>query len=76
MGAVLLPEVDPVERALKEDGLLLFPLEVGLEVAPSPLSYFAAEQVRQAVAFPRYRIFLYNETDRTVALDLYVYLSR
>jgi hypothetical protein len=27
------------------------------------------------VAFPRYRVFLYNTTDKTVTVNLYAYLT-
>jgi len=75
VGAVLLPDEDPVLRALKEEGLYLFPLEITAHPTPTGPRTFSAETVRSIVGFPRYRIFFYNQTDRTAEVSLYLYLT-
>lgn len=74
-GAVLVPDEEPVIRALLEEGRFEFPLEVQATVSRTSRSSFASDQPRYALGFPRYRLFLYNTTDRSVEADLYLYLT-
>lgn len=74
VGAILLPDEDPVRRAFTENGETLFPLKVAADGAGAG-SYFASRSVRSTVAFPRYQIYLYNTTDKTVSATLYAYLT-
>lgn len=75
VGAVLLPDEEPVIRAFREKGELQF----GLEVVASGVSpagpYFASGQPRYQVGFPRYRVFLYNTSEKAVLVNLYAYLT-
>ena len=74
IGVILLPDDDRVLRAFVERGQLLLPLEVkAVPTAASP--YFAGESHRFTVAFPRYRVFLYNGGDRTVSATVHGYLT-
>jgi hypothetical protein len=75
VGVILLPEEEPVQRAFNEDGLLLFPLEIVASVSPGPKSHFASEAGRQNLAFPRYKVLLYNTTDRAASVTLFAYLT-
>ena len=75
IGALLIPEEETVLRAFEEDGRLLFPLEVRADSDMAAPPYFASTQGPLPVAFPRYRIFYYNTSDRTAAVDLYAYLA-
>jgi len=75
VGAVLIPDEEPVLRALKEEGQFLFPLEIAAHPAPSGPRTFSAATVRTIVGFPRYRIYFYNDTDRTAEVTLYLYLT-
>ena len=74
VGAILIPDEEAIARVLEERGQLLFPMDVKADV-PLSAAYFSSGQPRHTVAFPRYRVMLYNTTDRTVSVDLYAYLT-
>ncbi|MGH9869959.1 MAG: hypothetical protein ACREAA_17570 [Candidatus Polarisedimenticolia bacterium] len=74
VGALLVPDEDPILRVLDEQGLLQFPLEVKAPVALNTV-IFSSAQERRVVAFPRYRVLLYNTSDRTMTVDLFAYLT-
>lgn len=74
-GAILVPDEEPVLRALLEEGRYEFPLEVQAAVDRAGRGHFASQQPRYALGFPRYRLFLYNTADRSVEADVYVYLT-
>lgn len=74
VGAFLVPEEELVERAFREDGELLFSLEVSGRAEPGR-NYFASNQPVYTLGFSRYRIYYYNSTDKSVAATLYAYLS-
>ncbi len=73
VGALLIPEDREILRAWREDALALFPLEVST-IAESGAIRFHAQQVGR-VAFPQYDILMFNETNRSVEVDLHVYLT-
>ncbi len=74
VGAVLVPDEEPVLKAMREYGALQFPLEVTTTLAQGHDAVFSAQQ-HLALGFPRYRIYLYNSTDRTLDVNLYLYLT-
>ena len=74
VGAILIPDEEPIVRAFEEKGQVQFPMEVKAEV-PIAAAYFNSGQPRHTVAFPRYRVMLYNTTDRAVTVDIYAYLT-
>ncbi len=73
MGVLLIPDEEPIQQALTE-GEILLPLETQAEVGAGTTSYFSASSPHLAIAFPRYRIFLYNTTDQSAAANVCVYL--
>jgi len=75
VGAILIPEQDPILRAFDEKGRIQFPLEVTASGVSGVSAYFASDPSRFALAFPSYRIFLYNTSDKTVTVNLYAYLT-
>jgi hypothetical protein len=75
LGVVLVPETKRVLRAFREDGLFLFPLEVTAPVRGGQQVYAAGGTARFELAFPRYRVFLYNTSDKAIRVDLHLYLS-
>lgn len=75
VGAILLPEEESILRVLEEEGLYQFPIEVKASEVGQEGRYFASEQVLSLVGFPRYRIYFYNTTDKSVSVDLFAYLS-
>ena len=75
VGVVLIPEDEAVMRAFDLDGQLQFPLEVSAASVSSSSPYFASQSVRVPVAFPRYHIWVYNSSDKTVNVSLFAYLT-
>jgi hypothetical protein len=75
VGAILLPDEDRVLRAFTERGQFLMPLEVKALPSTGGSPYFAAQTRRFTVAYPRYRVFLYNAGDRSVGVSLHAYLT-
>jgi DNA-binding beta-propeller fold protein YncE len=75
VGAVLLPDEEPVIRAFDERGELQFSLEVTASGVSPASPYFASNQPRYQVGFPRYRIYFYNTADKAVTVNLFAYLS-
>lgn len=72
--AVLVPDRQPVLSALREDGVLLFPLGATATLVPGN-EYFSVQTERLPVAFSRYQVYLYNTGARTVEANLYAYLG-
>jgi hypothetical protein len=75
VGTVLIPDEEPVVRALREDERLQFPLEVTAQVTPSESTFFSSDPAPRRVGFPRYRIYLYNSSNKSVEANLYLYLT-
>jgi hypothetical protein len=74
VGAILVPDTAAIARVLEEKGQLQFPLEVRATTTTST-PYFSSDQPRHLVAFPRYRVWFYNDTATTVTVSLYAYLT-
>ena len=75
IGALLVPDEEPVIRALDEQGQLLLTMEVVADSVSGRMPYFASDQPRFPVAFERYRVYLYNTTDKTAEVSLFAYLT-
>jgi hypothetical protein len=76
VGALLIPEEDSILRAFEEEGQAQFPLEVSASLESGEPRSFASTPARATVAFPRYRVRLYNTGDKTVTVNLYAYLTQ
>jgi hypothetical protein len=74
-GVLLVPEETEIERALRDDGVFLFPIEAKTDLPVGADSWVTAPQKRFEIAFPRYAVYLYNSSDKSVSANLYVYLS-
>lgn len=74
VGAILFPDEEPIVHTFEEKGLIQFPMEVRADV-PVSAANFNSDLQRNMVGFPRYRVMLYNTTDRTVSVDVYAYLT-
>lgn len=72
-GVLLLPDEGPILRAFRDDGQILLALDLEAEAKPGSSGTFAAKKTRE-IAFPRYRVFLYNEGPSSVLTSAYVYL--
>lgn len=75
VGAFLLPDEPSVLEAKDQRGIYTFPVEVSSALAAREETDFSVQK-RFAVGFPRYRVYLYNSTDRTVDAHLYLYLTQ
>jgi hypothetical protein len=65
-----------VAEAFERDGVLQFPLVVEAEASISRRGHLGVSGERLPLAFPRYRAYLYNTTDKPVAADVHLYLSQ
>ena len=75
VGVILIPDEEPIIRAFDEEGQMQFPLEVTAPAVSGHSPYFASNPSRFTLAFPKYRLFLYNTSDKTVSVTLYAYLT-
>lgn len=75
VGVILLPAEELPQRAWEEHGEALFAVATSGQSKTGSLPYFASKPLQATVAFPRYRVFFYNNSDRTVLVTVYVYLS-
>ncbi len=73
IGAVLVPDEDFVLEALKE-GVYLFPIELTMNIPQESLPYVGAQSETHQLTFPRYRVYFYNTSPRTVKTQLYAFL--
>lgn len=73
VGVLMLPDEEPILRAFRDDGQILLALDVEADTKPGASSTFAAKKTKE-VAFPRYRVFFYNEGPSSVLASAYVYL--
>jgi hypothetical protein len=75
IGVRLVPDDDAITKAFEEDGQVLFPIELGAPLTQGAYRMTATAQERFTLGFPRYRVRLYNTTDKTVSVNLYAYLT-
>ena len=75
VGAILLPEEEPILRTFEEKGEMQFPLQVTASSVSGASPYFASDQPRFQIGFPRYRVLLFNTSQKTVSVNLYAYLT-
>lgn len=75
VGALLIPDEEPVLRALRDGGRIQHALEVEARLTPEESSHFSSQPTEGRVAFPRYRIYFYNSGDRSVEANLFLYLT-
>lgn len=75
VGAILIPDAEPMSRAFDEKGQVQFPMEVYAAGVSGASAYFASTQPKYPVAFSRYKVWFYNTSDKTVTVNLYAYLT-
>ena len=75
IGAILVPDRAAFEFLRRHELLYPFPMEVSAAVEARGAAVFLGKQVVARIAFPRYRVLLYNETDRTATVSLFLYRS-
>ena len=74
VGVLLIPDEEAFERSLRRDDLIQLPLEVVSVLARREIETFS-NQSRLVVGFPRYKVYFYNSTDKSVEVNLYLYLT-
>jgi len=75
VGVLLVPDEEPVLRALKDGRRVEFALETSTQVLKGASPYFDGGSVTLPLAFPRYRIYLYNTMMRGVEANVYMYMT-
>ena len=75
IGVILIPEEDRVLRALAEKGQLLLAEEAKVMPSGGGSAYFAAKPVRFAIAYPNYRVYVYNACDKAASVTVHIYLT-
>ncbi len=73
--AVLIPTEESVVDAFDQEGVVQFGLNVSATGETGAKPYFASDQPRYTVGFDAYRVYLYNETNKTVTVNLFAYLT-
>ena len=76
VGAVLIPDTEVAVHLLENEGYIPFPLEVTYDTLGLQRSVFISDQQTAKIAFPRYRVYFYNETDSGATMSLFVYRTR
>jgi hypothetical protein len=76
VGAVLIPDIEVFQYLFRDEGQFVFPLEVEVDVRDMKGAIFISEQQTAKIAFPAYRVYLYNETTSGATVSLFVYRTR
>lgn len=76
IGAILIPDSEGSLYLFRSEGKVAFPIEVQYAARPGAGAFFVTEPQVARIAFPRYRVFLYNETPSTAVVSVYVYRTR
>jgi hypothetical protein len=75
VGVVLVPDVPEVTNAFRTYGVIQLGLRAEAVLSPSQSGLFSTEPATFRLGFPRYRILLYNATQKSADAAVYVYLS-
>lgn len=73
VGVLLLPDQRPILQAFRDTGDALLAIELKAPVRGGSNGYFAGQTV-VPLAFPRYRVYLYNSGRESVTANVYAYL--
>ena len=75
IGVVLIPDETSVWEILNDRGAFHFPIEVKSKLEPRGPTDFDVQH-RFDLGFGRYKVFLYNSSDRTADVNVYLYLTQ
>ena len=75
VGLLLLPDEEPVLRALREARRVEFPVETSCQLTRGTSAFFDSASITQPIGFARYKIFLYNTAPHAVEANIYVLLK-
>lgn len=73
VGLILVPDEETIQRALAE-GEVHLAIEAVADPVPTGGLYFSGSRAALPVAFPAYRVFVYNTTDRSASVNVFAYL--
>lgn len=76
IGVILIPDEEPILRALKEVKQIQFPLEAVCVIKSGDSEYFSCQLNDQKIGFARYRIFLYDTLNKSADVNAYLYLKK
>jgi hypothetical protein len=76
IGAILIPDAPAFDKVLRDHRFFGFPLEVTGSVSIDGKPFFMSDKKRELVAFPRYRVYFYNTTNRTATAWLFAYRTK
>lgn len=76
VGTLVVPDEEAIRRAFDERGVVHFALRAAAGNVSSATPFFASDQPRYRVGFSRYRVLLYNTTDKAVTANVFVYLTQ
>lgn len=74
VSALLVPDEESILEVYERTGVAQFALELTAICAPGGATCSSIPS-RQVVAFPRYKVYLFNTTERLARIDLYAYLT-
>lgn len=76
LGVVLIPDTQPFTFLLRNEGRFVFPLEVRASTNDLGDELYFDAQATFPVAFARYRVYLYNQTESSANVGVFVYRRR
>jgi len=76
VGVLLIPNEEAFLYLLRSEERIVFPLEATVDLAGNSDAVFVSGQHEFKIAFPEYRVFLYNETTSGAVVSVFVYRSR
>jgi hypothetical protein len=77
VGAILIPDHEIADYLLRNEGVFVFPTEIEYRLDGSMQgNFFMSKSTQTKVAFPRYRVYLYNETTSGASMSVFIYRSR
>lgn len=75
IGVLLVPHARPILRILRDTKRVIYPIEITATAKSGDSIYFESEQAQQRVSFSRYKMYLYNTTNKQAEVNVYLYLS-
>jgi len=75
IGVLLVPYEKSIIRILRDTKRVIYPIESMANTKSGDSVYFESEQSQQRIAFSRYKMYLYNTTDKQAEANIYLYLS-
>ncbi|UCF67812.1 MAG: hypothetical protein JSV80_00510 [Acidobacteriota bacterium] len=76
VGLILIPDMPRFEYLLRTEGEFVFAQETTVSIGNLSSQIFVSEPHALKIAFPRYKVYVYNETDSLAIVALYMYRTR